>query len=215
MFDEYFNPPPSIVFPVPIAAAPRPADPTETAEVDDDQEAAKIKELMKIVPDEEEVAIDAIPLATKPSTIYKVNAAKGVNAANEEVSTAELVRIRSIEVLKWDQQVVSELVALRNFARRYGSRFCTHGGCIQSSHAQTGFLKNTERKLTVNGNKTIGFDKSKVECYNCHKRGHFARKCRALRIQDNKNKESSRRSVHVETSTSIALVSCDGLGGYD
>ncbi|GKA10167.1 hypothetical protein Tco_0689600 [Tanacetum coccineum] len=37
---------------------------------------------------------------------------------------------------------------------------------------------------------------------------------RALRNQDNK-KESSRRSVPVETSTSTALVSCDGLGGYD
>ncbi|GJU15639.1 hypothetical protein Tco_1143605 [Tanacetum coccineum] len=37
----------------------------------------------------------------------------------------------------------------------------------------------------------------------------------APRNQDNKNKESSRRSVPVETSTSIALVSSDGLGGYD
>ncbi|GJV45766.1 putative ribonuclease H-like domain-containing protein [Tanacetum coccineum] len=77
------------------------------------------------------------------------------------------------------------------------------------------FLKKIGRKLTLNGNETIGFDKSKVECYNCHKRGHFARECRALRNQDNKNKESSRRSVPVETSTSTALVSCDGLGGYD
>ncbi|GKB64485.1 ribonuclease H-like domain-containing protein [Tanacetum coccineum] len=41
------------------------------------------------------------------------------------------------------------------------------------------FLRNTRRKLTVNGNETIGFDKSKVECYNCHKRGHFVRECRA------------------------------------
>ncbi|GKE25762.1 ribonuclease H-like domain-containing protein, partial [Tanacetum coccineum] len=77
------------------------------------------------------------------------------------------------------------------------------------------FLKNTGRKLTVNGNETIGFDKSKVECYNCHKRGHFARECRALRNQDNRNRESSRRSVPVETVTSNALISCDGLGGYD
>ncbi|GJR34602.1 putative ribonuclease H-like domain-containing protein [Tanacetum coccineum] len=37
--------------------------------VDDDQEAAKIEELMKIVPDKEEVAVDAIPLATKPPSI--------------------------------------------------------------------------------------------------------------------------------------------------
>nr|GEW98309.1 hypothetical protein [Tanacetum cinerariifolium] len=37
------------------------------------------------------------------------------------------------------------------------------------------FLKNAGRKLNVNGNETIDFDKSKVECYNCHKRGHFAR----------------------------------------
>ncbi|GKF36463.1 putative ribonuclease H-like domain-containing protein, partial [Tanacetum coccineum] len=63
--------------------------------------------------------------------------------------------------------------------------------------------------------ETIGFDKSKVECYNCHKRGHFARECRTLRNQDYKNKESSRRNVHVETPTSTDLVSCDGLGGYD
>ncbi|GJW57343.1 hypothetical protein Tco_0104074 [Tanacetum coccineum] len=77
------------------------------------------------------------------------------------------------------------------------------------------FLKNTERKVTINGNETIGFDKSKVECYNFHKRGHFAREYRVPRNQDNRNMESSKRSVPVETTTSSALISCDGLRGYD
>nr|GFB29254.1 hypothetical protein [Tanacetum cinerariifolium] len=77
------------------------------------------------------------------------------------------------------------------------------------------FLKNTGRKLNVNKNETIGFDKSKVECYNRHNRGHLARECRAPRNQDKKNKKNSIRSVPVETSTSIDLVSCDGLGRYD
>ncbi|GKC87855.1 ribonuclease H-like domain-containing protein, partial [Tanacetum coccineum] len=77
------------------------------------------------------------------------------------------------------------------------------------------FLKNTRRRLTVNSNENISFDKSKVECYNCHKKRHFARECRDPRNQDNWNRESSRRSVPVETTTSNALISCDGLGGYD
>ncbi|GKE71970.1 ribonuclease H-like domain-containing protein, partial [Tanacetum coccineum] len=37
------------------------------------------------------------------------------------------------------------------------------------------FLKNTGRKLDMANKERIGFDKSKVECFNCHKRGHFAK----------------------------------------
>ncbi|GJT92593.1 ribonuclease H-like domain-containing protein [Tanacetum coccineum] len=66
----------------------------------------------------------------------------------------------------------------------------------------------------VNGTETIGFDKSKVECYNCHKRGHFTREYRAPRNQENKNRENTIRAVSLETTTSNALVSCDG-SGYD
>nr|GFB21124.1 hypothetical protein [Tanacetum cinerariifolium] len=77
------------------------------------------------------------------------------------------------------------------------------------------FLKKTGRKLSVNGNETIGFDKSNVECYNCHRRRHFSTECRAPRHQDNKQKKVTRRNVPVETHASTSLVSCDGLGGYD
>nr|GEY05215.1 ribonuclease H-like domain-containing protein [Tanacetum cinerariifolium] len=76
------------------------------------------------------------------------------------------------------------------------------------------FLQRIERNLGANGTTSIGFVMSKVECYNCHKRGHFARKCRSPR--DTRNKDTKRRNVPVETSTSNALVSqCDGVGSYD
>nr|GEZ88329.1 hypothetical protein [Tanacetum cinerariifolium] len=39
------------------------------------------------------------------------------------------------------------------------------------------FLQRTKRNLGANGTTAIGFDMSKVECYNCHRRGHFAREC--------------------------------------
>ncbi|GKD43756.1 ribonuclease H-like domain-containing protein, partial [Tanacetum coccineum] len=73
------------------------------------------------------------------------------------------------------------------------------------------FLKKTRRKYTVNGNETIRFDKSKVECYNCHKRGHFAREYRAPRNQENRYREDTRRVMPVEITTSNALMSFDGL----
>nr|GFA33583.1 hypothetical protein [Tanacetum cinerariifolium] len=73
------------------------------------------------------------------------------------------------------------------------------------------FLQNTGRNLGVNGPTSMGFDMAKVECYNCHRKGHFARECRSPK--DSRRTavtEPQRRNVPVETSTSNALVSqCD------
>nr|GEU33672.1 hypothetical protein [Tanacetum cinerariifolium] len=67
------------------------------------------------------------------------------------------------------------------------------------------FLKRTGRNLGADGTYTIGFDMSKVECYNFHRKGHFARECRSPK--DNRNKEATRRPVPTKVSTSNALVS--------
>ncbi|GKB28245.1 hypothetical protein Tco_0867646 [Tanacetum coccineum] len=63
-------------------------------------------------------------------------------------------QLKEFDLLKWDptrgilllgQQVVSELVALRNFARRYGSRLYTHGGCIKVIPPKTAEEKAQKR----------------------------------------------------------------------
>ncbi|GJV23655.1 putative ribonuclease H-like domain-containing protein, partial [Tanacetum coccineum] len=76
------------------------------------------------------------------------------------------------------------------------------------------FLKKTGRNLNFNSKETIGFNKIKVECYNCHRRCHFARECRAPRNQENRNGDAPRRVVPMETPAN-ALVVQDGIGGYD
>nr|GFD09636.1 ribonuclease H-like domain-containing protein [Tanacetum cinerariifolium] len=76
------------------------------------------------------------------------------------------------------------------------------------------FLQRTGRNLGANGTTSIGFDMSKVKCYNFHRRGYFARECRSPR--ETRNKDTQRRNVSVDTTTSNALVSqCDGVGSYD
>nr|GEZ58853.1 hypothetical protein [Tanacetum cinerariifolium] len=70
------------------------------------------------------------------------------------------------------------------------------------------FLQKTGRNLGVNGPTSMGFDMAKVECYSCHRKGHFVRECRSPK--DTRRPavvEPQRRSVPVETSTSNALVS--------
>nr|GEW42882.1 ribonuclease H-like domain-containing protein [Tanacetum cinerariifolium] len=59
----------------------------------------------------------------------------------------------------------------------------------QMSMRMKKFHKRTGRKLQFDSKDPVGFDKIKVECFNCHKMGHFAKDYRAKGNQDNRKRD--------------------------
>nr|GEV59093.1 hypothetical protein [Tanacetum cinerariifolium] len=74
------------------------------------------------------------------------------------------------------------------------------------------FWKRTRKKISIQGSDVAGFDKSKVECLNYHKMGHFARECRTPRSQERGRKESYRQGSKAKEKSSKALMAIDGMG---
>nr|GEZ54122.1 ribonuclease H-like domain-containing protein [Tanacetum cinerariifolium] len=119
----------------------------------------------------------------------KVSAVTSVSAASTKVHVSALPNVDTF----------SDVVIYSFFASQ--------------SNSPQRFLQRTKRNLGANETTSIGFDMSKVEYYNCHRRWHFAREC--MSPKDTRNKETQRRNVPVETFTSNALVlQCDSVG-YD
>ncbi|GKC82560.1 hypothetical protein Tco_1138277 [Tanacetum coccineum] len=77
---------------------------TKKQKVEDDKEIAEIKKLMEIIPDEEEVTIDAIPLAVKSSSIRRIVRIKSlldavrITAAHVFVNTAQLELVLLVKI---------------------------------------------------------------------------------------------------------------------
>ncbi|GKD42405.1 hypothetical protein Tco_1267050, partial [Tanacetum coccineum] len=89
-----------------------------------------------------------------------------------------------------------------------------------STHVNTAST-NVNTASTQDGTVNLRYDKSKVECFNCHKMGYFARESRNPRSQESRprnydhgsrNQESSKRTVNLEETSSKAMLAIDGVG---
>ncbi|GJX85815.1 putative ribonuclease H-like domain-containing protein [Tanacetum coccineum] len=52
------------------------------------------------------------------------------------------------------------------------------------------FYKKTRRRLQFDAKELVGFDKTKVEYFNCHNTGHFARECRSKGNQESRRRDA-------------------------
>ncbi|GKB55922.1 hypothetical protein Tco_0912108 [Tanacetum coccineum] len=132
---------------------------------------------------------------SSPSSTDKANTACEVNTANTKVSQA------STQVSSASTQVSTANLSDTTVYAFLASQ-------PNGSHLKTG------RKITINGSDIAGYDKSKVEYFNCHKLGHFAREYRGPKDQDNRNlnQDNSKRTINVEETSSKAMLAIDGAG---
>ncbi|GJT52336.1 ribonuclease H-like domain-containing protein [Tanacetum coccineum] len=136
------------------------------------------------------------------STAYGVSTSSGYNSQRENSSsyTNDLDEFDLEEMdLKW--QVAMILIRLKKF------------------------YKKTRRKLQFDAKEPVDFDKTKVECFNCHKTGHFARACRSKGNQDfrrrdagntrYKAKDNGRRPRKQEEPKALVTLDGDGVDWTD
>ncbi|GKE80338.1 ribonuclease H-like domain-containing protein, partial [Tanacetum coccineum] len=77
------------------------------------------------------------------------------------------------------------------------------------------FYKKTGRKLHFDAKELVGFDKTKVKCYNCHKTGHFARECRSKGNTGYKSKDNGRRPRKQEEPKALVTLNGEGVDWTD
>ncbi|GKC79436.1 ribonuclease H-like domain-containing protein, partial [Tanacetum coccineum] len=69
-------------------------------------------------------------------------------------------------------------------------------------------FRGQEEIWTSKRKRPVSLDKSKIECYNCHRKGHFARECRSRRSQG-RRPYGDRNNAQTTESSSQALVAQD------
>ncbi|KAI3735684.1 hypothetical protein L6452_15192 [Arctium lappa] len=74
------------------------------------------------------------------------------------------------------------------------------------------FIKRTGRNnFSQRRENGASFDKTKVECYKCHMKGHFARECRSV-VPNNNHQQAQNGGYNQNKNPAQALVSQQGMG---
>nr|GEU43938.1 putative ribonuclease H-like domain-containing protein [Tanacetum cinerariifolium] len=114
------------------------------------------------------VSSDSTSSTNEVSNAYGVSTSSGHNSQREGSSsyTDELVDKFDREEmdLKWQMAMIS--IGLKKF------------------------YKKTRRKLNFYAKEPVGLNKTKVECFNCHNKGHFAREYRSKGNQESRSRDA-------------------------
>ncbi|GJS46317.1 putative ribonuclease H-like domain-containing protein [Tanacetum coccineum] len=76
------------------------------------------------------------------------------------------------------------------------------------------YYQRTCKKIFINANDTARYDKTKVECFNCHKMRYFVREYRASRNKEGqfRNQDNTKKQGNNEDISSKAILAIDGVG---
>nr|GEU58137.1 putative ribonuclease H-like domain-containing protein [Tanacetum cinerariifolium] len=124
------------------------------------------------------------------NTIDSVSAIASVFAACVKLSASPLLNIDVDDLEEMDLRWQMAMLTMR--ARR--------------------FLQKTGRNLGASGTASMVFDMSKVECYNFHRKGHFAREYRSLKDQRRPEEEPANFALMVFSSNSSSSSSDNETG---